>query len=204
MKSIHEVGLANLELLEQKINNGKSGLEMLIATATGFLVSGLDNLPKNVYLASQIPSLFLIILAIVILIPCVAYSYIHCWLLGNKPDGWAKKIPSPASIKEAALTYVITYFGLLITLVITSPFAPDFSRYGVYRYREELERFYFIVSFSWFAVSLYMFHGYDIISKGLSNKSVDKARTKPVNCVDRDLINLKNKAGSHFKEPPKK
>lgn len=29
MKSIHEVGLANLELLEQKINNGKSGLEML-------------------------------------------------------------------------------------------------------------------------------------------------------------------------------
>jgi hypothetical protein len=29
MKSIHEVGLANLELLEQKINNGKTGLEML-------------------------------------------------------------------------------------------------------------------------------------------------------------------------------
>ena len=29
MKSIHEVGLANLELLEQKINNGRSGLEML-------------------------------------------------------------------------------------------------------------------------------------------------------------------------------
>jgi hypothetical protein len=28
MKSIHEVGLANLELLEQKINSGKSGLEM--------------------------------------------------------------------------------------------------------------------------------------------------------------------------------
>ena len=29
MKSIHEVGLANLELLEGKINNSKSGLEML-------------------------------------------------------------------------------------------------------------------------------------------------------------------------------
>lgn len=29
MKSIHEVGLAKLELLEQKINNGKTGLEML-------------------------------------------------------------------------------------------------------------------------------------------------------------------------------
>ena len=29
MKSIHEVGRANLELLEQKINNGKTGLEML-------------------------------------------------------------------------------------------------------------------------------------------------------------------------------
>ena len=29
IKSIHEVGLANLELLEQKINNGKTGLEML-------------------------------------------------------------------------------------------------------------------------------------------------------------------------------
>lgn len=183
-------------------------LLVFIATATGFLISGLDNLPKNVYLASQIPSLFLIILAVVILIPCVAYAYIHCWLLGNKPDGWAKKIPSPASIKEAALTYVITYFGLLITLVITSPFAPNFSRYEVYRYREELERFYFVVSFSWFAVSLYMFHGYDIISKGLSNKSVDKAKPDPtnnkVNSVDRDLINLKNKAGIHFKEPPNK
>ena len=183
-------------------------LLVFIATATGFLVSGLDNLPKNVYLASQIPSLFLIILAVVILIPCVAYAYIHCWLLGNKPDGWAKKIPSPSSIKEAALTYVITYFGLLITLVITSPFAPDFSRYGVYRYREELERFYFVVSFSWFAVSLYMFHGYDIISKGLSNKSDDKAKPEPannkVNSVDRDLVNLKNKAGIHSKEPPKK
>ncbi len=29
MKSIHQVGLANLELLEQKINNGKTGLELL-------------------------------------------------------------------------------------------------------------------------------------------------------------------------------
>ena len=106
-------------------------LLVFIAVPTGLLLSGLENLPKKIYFALQIPSLFLIILAIAIFIPCVAYAYIHCWLLGNKPDGWAKKIPSPLSIKEAALTYVITYFGLLITLLITSPFAPDFSRYGV-------------------------------------------------------------------------
>jgi hypothetical protein len=53
-----------------------------------------------------------------------------------------------------------------------------------------------------------MFHGYDIISKGLSNKSVDKAKTKPVekkaNSVNRDLVNLKNQIGSYHKEPPKK
>jgi hypothetical protein len=146
-------------------------------------------------------------LAVVILIPCITYAYIHCWLLGNKPDGWAKKIPSPLSIKEAALTYVVTYFGLLITLLITSPFAPDFSRYGVYRYREELERFYYGVSFSWFVVSLYMFHAYDLISNPQVKKSVDKAKSEPannkVNSVDRDLVNLKNKTGIHFKEPPK-
>jgi H+/Cl- antiporter ClcA len=182
-------------------------LLVLIAVATGFLLTGLNNSPKTVYFASQNPSLFLIILAVVILIPCITYAYIHCWLLGNKPDGWAKKIPSPLSIKEAALTYVVTYFGLLITLLITSPFAPDFSRYGVYRYREELERFYYGVSFSWFVVSLYMFHAYDLISNPQARKSVDKAKSETannkINSVDRDLVNLKNKTGIHFKEPPK-
>jgi H+/Cl- antiporter ClcA len=183
-------------------------LLVLIAVATGLLISGLENLPRKIYLASQIPSLFLIILAVVILIPCVVYAYIHCWLLGNKPDGWAKKIPSPSSIKEAVLTYVITYFGLLITLVITSPFAPNLSQYEVYRYRDDLQRFYFLISSSWFVVSLYMFHAYDLISKGLSNKSVDKAKSEPVNnkvnSVNRDLVNLKNQIGMHHKETPKK
>lgn len=182
-------------------------LLVLIAVTTGFLLTGLNNSPKTVYFASQNPSLFLMILAVVILIPCITYAYIHCWLLGNKPDGWAKKIPSPLSIKEAALTYVVTYFGLLITLLITSPFAPDFSRYGVYRYREDLERFYYGVSFSWFVVSLYMFHAYDLISNPQAKKSVAKAKSETantkINSVDRDLVNLKNKTGIHFKEPPK-
>ncbi|MBD2152392.1 hypothetical protein H6F44_20055 [Pseudanabaena sp. FACHB-1277] len=183
-------------------------LLIFIAVVTGVLISGLENLPRNIYRASQIPSLFLIILAVVILIPCVAYAYIHCWLLGNKPDGWAKKIPSPVSIKEAALTYVVTYFGLLLTLVITSPFAPNLSQYDVYRYRDDLQRFYFVISFSWFVVSLYMFHAYDLISNPQAKKSVDKSKPETpkskVSSVDRDLINLKNKTGIHFKEPPKK
>jgi hypothetical protein len=70
------------------------------------------------------------------------------------------------------------------------------------------ERLATIAAVFWLAITLYMFHGYDIISKGLSNKSVDKSKPEPannkLNSVDRDLINLKNKAGSHFKEPPKK
>lgn len=180
---------------------------VFIAVGTGLLISGLENLPRNIYRASQIPSLFLIILAVVIFIPCVAYAYIHCWFLGNKPDGWAKKIPSPSSIKEASLTYVITYFGLLITLLITSPFAPDFSRYGVYRYKEELERFYFGVSFSWFVLSLYMFHAYDLITRPHQQKSDKSKPEKPkskIDPIDRELNHLKHKTGIHFKETPKK
>jgi hypothetical protein len=153
------------------------------------------------------PSLFLLTLAIALVLPFIAYAYIHCWLLGNKPKGWAKKIPSPSSIKEAALSYVVMFFGILIALVITSPFVPNSSRYTG-RYLQDLEMFSAGVAFTWAVVSIYIFHGYDLINNPPSKKSVDKAKTEPannkVNSVDRDLVNLKNRTGIHFKEPPKK
>lgn len=154
------------------------------------------------------PSLFLLTLAIALILPFIAYAYIHCWLLGNKPDGWSKKIPSPSSIKEAALSYVVMFFSILIALVITSPFIPISSNYSGYKYLEALETFSAGVAFTWSVVSIYMFHGYDLMSNPKGKKSVDKSKNQSpknkLDSVDRELINLKNKTGIHFKEPPKK
>jgi small-conductance mechanosensitive channel len=138
-----------------------------------------------------------------LLIPFIAYAYIHCWLLGNKPEGWKKNIPSPSSIKESLLSFAVLIFGLVITFfVVIVPFVAP------YMTRSDSERLAAVASVIWLVITLYMFHGYDIISKGLSNKSVDKAKTKPVekkaNSVNRDLVNLKNQIGSYHKEPPKK
>ncbi len=138
-----------------------------------------------------------------LLIPFIGYAYIHCWLLGNKPEGWAKNIPSPSSIKESVLSFAVLIFGFAITfLVVIVPFVAH------YMTRSDSERLAAIASVVWLLLTLYMFHGYDIISKGLSNKSVDKAKPEPVNnkanSVNRDLVNLKNQIGIHHKETPKK
>lgn len=137
-----------------------------------------------------------------LLIPFVIYAYIHCWLLGNKPDGWAKNIPSPSSIKESVLSFAVLIFGFVITfLVVIVPFVDP------YMTRSDTERLVTVASVVWLVITLYMFHGYDLVSRPRSKKSVDKAKSEPtnnkVNSVDRDLINLKNKTGIHFKEPPK-
>jgi transcriptional regulator with XRE-family HTH domain len=36
------------------------------------------------------PNLFLLTIEIALSFPLIAYTYIHCWLLGNKQEGWAK------------------------------------------------------------------------------------------------------------------
>ena len=153
------------------------------------------------------PGAFFVVLPIALLIPFIGYAYIHSWFVGQKPDRWSKKIPAPNSIKEACLSYVVMFFGVLAAILITSPFAPPpLSSIG-YHSLGDIERFGLGVTFTWCVISIFMFHGYDIISKALSNKSDDKAKAEPtnnkVNSVDRDLINLKNKTGIHFKEPPK-
>ena len=152
--------------------------------------------------ASSHLGFFILMVLIGLLLPFIAYAYIHCWLLGNKPEGWAKKIPSPSSIKESVLSFVVLIFGFVITfLVVILPFADP------YMTTSNSERLATIASGVWLAITLYLFHGYDLISNPRSKKSVDKAKSEPannkVNFVDRDLINLKNKTGIHFKEPPK-
>jgi hypothetical protein len=97
------------------------------------------------------------------------------------------------------------FFSILIALVITSPFVPIPTNYTGYRYLEALEIFSAGVAFTWSVVSIYIFHAYDLISNPQPKKSVDKSKPNiKVNSVDRDLVNLKNKTGIHFKEPPKK
>jgi hypothetical protein len=151
--------------------------------------------------ASSHLGFFIVMGLIGLLLPFIGYAYIHCWLLGNKPEGWAKKIPSPVSIKEALLSFVVLIFGFVLTTVLILPFIPP------YMTSSDSERIGAIAVFSWLIMTLYMFHGYDLISKPRSKKAVDKAKPEPVNnkvnSVDRDLINLKNKTGIHFKEPPK-
>lgn len=193
------------------IPRGVSWLRVSILIGIASLMSGglifSGKYGQYLLFGNRNPSLFLLTLAIVLVFPFIAYAYIHCWLLGNKPDGWAKKIPSPSSIKEAALSYVVMFFSILIALVITSPFVPTPSSYSGYRYLEALETFSAGVAFTWAVVSIYMFHGYDLISNPRPKKTMDKAKPESsnskVNSVDRDLINLKNKTGIHFKEPPK-
>ncbi len=154
------------------------------------------------------PSLFLLIVASALMPPFIAYAYIHCWILGNKPDGWVKKIPSPKSIKEAVLSYVVMFFGILIALVITSPFVPDQTRYTDYRYLDVLEIYSGGVAFSWSVISIYMFHGYDIITNSQSKKSVDKPKIEApknkVDSVDLELNRLKHQKGQMINQPSKK
>lgn len=145
---------------------------------------------------------FIFMSLIGLFLPFIGYAYTHCWLLGNKPEGWAKKIPSPASIKEALLSFVVLIFGVVSTLlVVIIPFTTG------YMTNSEIERLASVASIVWLVLTLYMFHGYDLISRPSSKKSVDKAKSEPtnnkVNFVDRDLINLKNRTGIHFKEPKK-
>ncbi len=137
-----------------------------------------------------------------LLIPFIGYAYIHCWLLGNKPDGWAKNIPSPSSIKESLLSFVVLIFGFVTTFfVVIVPFVAP------YMTRSDTERLAAVASVVWLVITLYMFHGYDLISRPRPKKSVDKAKSEPVNnkvnSVNRDLINLKNQIGIHHKETPK-
>jgi hypothetical protein len=188
---------------------GVSWLRVSILIAISSLMSGglifSGKYGQYLLFGNRNPSLFLLSLAIALVFPFISYSYIHCWLLGNKPDGWAKKIPSPLSIKESALSYVVMFFSILIALLITSPFLPTPTNYSGYRYLEALEIFSAGVAFTWSVVSLYIFHAYDLISNPQTKKSVDKSKqNNKLNSVDRDLVNLKNKTGIHFKEPPKK
>lgn len=83
---------------------GISWLRVSILIAIASLMSGglifSGKYGQYLLFGNRNPSLFLLTLAIALVLPFIGYAYIHCWLLGNKPDGWAKKIPSPSSIKE--------------------------------------------------------------------------------------------------------
>lgn len=148
---------------------------------------------------------FIVMVLIGSVLPFIVYAYIHSWLIGKKPEGWSKKIPAPSSIKEAILSFGVMVFGFLATLLITILFAPNLSRYP-YRY-EDSERVLQSVTLFWFLVTIYMFHGYDIISKPHPKKSVKE--TKPetpqskVDPIDIELNRLKHQTGIHLKEPPK-
>lgn len=145
---------------------------------------------------------FVLMSLIGLLIPFIGYAYIHSWLIGKKPEGWSKKIPSPSSIKEAVLLFIVLIFGTLATILVLIPFFPPYIS------RQQTEVFGSIATFVWLLITTYIFHGYNLISREYVKKSVDKAKPEPannkVNSVDRDLINLKNKIGIHCKEPPKK
>jgi len=152
--------------------------------------------------ASNHLGFFVFMSLIGLLIPFISYAYIHSWLIGKKPEGWSKKIPSPSSIKEAVLLFIVLIFGTLATILVLIPFSPPYIS------RQQTEVFGSIATFVWLLITTYIFHGYNLISREYVKKSVDKAKPEPannkVNSVDRDLINLKNKIGIHSKEPPKK
>ncbi|WP_055077185.1 hypothetical protein [Pseudanabaena sp. 'Roaring Creek'] len=153
--------------------------------------------------ASSHLGFFIVMVLIGLLLPFIGYAYIHCWLLGNKPEGWAKNIPSPASIKESLLSFVVLIFGIASTLLIVIiPFTTG------YMTNLEIERLSSIALITWLVITIYMFHGYDLITRPHQKKSVDKSKSDSANnkgnSVDRDLVNLKNRTGINFKEPPKK
>ena len=146
---------------------------------------------------------FVTMVLIGLLIPFIGYAYIHCWLFGKKPEKWAKNIPSPSSIKESVLSFIILIFGVAITLlVVIVPFITP------YMTRSDSERLVTVALVVWGGTTLYMFHGYDIISKALSNKSDDKANAEmpktKVNSVDRDLLKLKHQTGLMINQPKKR
>ncbi len=172
----------------------------VILTATALSLRFFSTYGEYFTYASRNIGFFISMSLIGLFVPFIGYAYIHCWLVGKKPEGWAKNIPSPASIKESLLSFIVLIFGSIATILIIFPFAPAYvspNNSGI---------FGSIVIFVWVIVTLYMFHAYHLISRSLSpqtDKPKSELPNKKVNCVDRDLINLKNKTGIHFKEPPK-
>ncbi len=154
------------------------------------------------------PGAFFVIIPIALLFPFIGYAYIHSWLIGQKPDKWAKNIPAPNSIKEACLSYVVMFFSVLAAILTTSPFAPPPLKSIGYHSLADLERFGLGVTFTWCGITIYMFHGYDIITKALNYKSVDKPKTEApkskVDPVDLELNRLKHQNGQMINQPTKK
>jgi magnesium-transporting ATPase (P-type) len=145
---------------------------------------------------------FIFMSLIGLFLPFIAYAYIHCWLLGNKPKGWDKKIPSPSSIKESLLSFVVLIFGVIANLlIVVIPFTTG------YLTNSDIERLASIASFTWLVITIYMFHAYDLITRPHQQKS-DKSKPETpkskIDPIDRELNHLKHKTGIHFRETPKK
>jgi ACR3 family arsenite efflux pump ArsB len=182
---------------------GVSWLRTIILIGiTAATVSSLKLLTPYGY-ESRHPWFFVVMVLIGSVLPFIAYAYIHSWMIGKKPERWSKKIPVPASIKEAVLSFVVMVFGMVATLIVTIPFAPDPTRYS-YQYQDSA-RFVQIATLAWFVVTIYMFHGYDIINNPHDNKAVKDAKPKPKvdASIDLELNRLKHQTGINLKEPPK-
>jgi hypothetical protein len=152
--------------------------------------------------ASNHLGFFVFMSMIGLLIPFIGYAYIHSWLIGKKPEGWSKKIPSPSSIKEAVLLFTVLIFGTLATILLLIPFFPPYIS------RQQTEVFGSIATFVWLLITTYIFHGYNLISREYAKKSVDKSKPESpknkVDPVDRELTRLKHQTGMMIKQPPKK
>jgi CBS domain containing-hemolysin-like protein len=155
--------------------------------------------------ASQHLGFFVAMSLIGLLLPFIGYAYIHSWLIGKKPERWSKKIPSPSSIREAVLSFIVLIFGVIATLIVVMPFVP--TNYG-YGYSQQIETLSVIATFLWLLITTYMFHGYNLISREYAKKPVDKSKPEApktkVDPVDLELNRLKHQTGLMINKPPKK
>ncbi|OIP78249.1 MAG: hypothetical protein AUK48_02125 [Oscillatoriales cyanobacterium CG2_30_44_21] len=146
-------------------------------------------------------------LVIHIVYVCIGASLVR--LIKSNPPHWL--VPSKWSTVFSS--FLVTTFATSIPAIIFIPLFIDYRRpiseiliYTGSRSSEFLGITYTL----WFFSALWIYHAISI-SKDYLRKHIKKA-AKPnleipntkSNSVDRDLINLKNKTGIHFKEPPKK
>ncbi len=151
---------------------------------------------------------FLFSLAIHVVYVCIGAAIIR--LFKSNPPHWL--VPSRWSTVFSG--FLVSAFATSIPSVILVPLFITYTRpiseiliYTGSRSSELLGITYAL----WFFSALWIYHALDIFKDYLRKhikKSDDKAKPESANkkghSVDLDLVNLKNNAGSHFKEPPKK
>ena len=173
-----------------------------------YILAKFFQLPDGEMFLFAVMLFFLFSLVIHIVYVCIGAAIIR--LIKSNPPNWLV----PKRWSTVFSSFLVTTFATSIPAII---FVPLFIAYKrpiaeIFTYTGSRSSELLAIAYTlWLFSALWIYHALAIFKDYLRKhikKSVDKSKSEPANnkgnSVDRDLINLKNKAGSHFKEPPNK